>query len=205
MQRPVISGNPLSPHVRALVFALAEKDLPCTVQGPGNAQPVLHWGGHRVEGGLACLRHVNQTLPHPALEPADGAARDTMNRALDLYYGEAVVTLGSRVAAPYLVAVAMGTYLYSMRESDVEAALHTVGKLEELLGKSLFFGGDALSLADVAISSLYEPLSAVPEFGALVTIDSPLRGWFKRVSSRSAFDLTRQTGGSITSLVLATA
>jgi hypothetical protein len=45
----------------------------------------------------------------------------------------------------------------------------------------------------------------MPEYGSVVRAESPLRAWFKRMSSRSAFDLTRQGGGSIVSLFLAAA
>jgi glutathione S-transferase len=92
-----------------------------------------------------------------------------------------------------------------MPQEHHEAALRTVSSLEQELGSGAFFGGETLSLADIAVSALYEPLTEVPEYRDLVRLDSPLRPWFKRVASRSAFELTKQSGGSIASLFLAAA
>ena len=137
------------------------------------------------------------------LVPGDEAARASMNRVLELYYGEAVITLGRQVAAPYVVAIVAGEDAWPMAEAHRAAGLKTVSSLERELRGEAFFGGGTLSLADIAVSALFEPLSALPEYDGLVGRDSPLRAWFKRMSSRSAFDLTRQSGGSIASLYLA--
>lgn len=203
MARPIIIGNPLSPHVRALTFALAEKDVTFSIDGPLLAQPRMQWGESQVEGALACLRHVDQAVQRIPLEPAEDARRASMYRALDLYYREAVLTLGRHVAGPYILAIVIGAHAWPMPEEHYVAGLRTVASLENELGNGPFFGGNALSMADVAISALFEPLSEVPEYGELVRLDSPLRPWFERMTKRSAFEVTKQTGGSVASLYLA--
>lgn len=205
MARPIVIGNPLSPHVRALTLALAEKDVTFSIEGPQLAQPKMQWGESTVDGALACLRHIDQKVARVPLEPRDDAGRASMNRALDLYYREAVLTLGRQVAGPYILAMVIGHHAWPMPEEHVAEGLRTVASLESELGPGRFFGGDALSMADIAIGALFEPLSEVPEYGDLVRPDSPLRPWFKRMASRTAFELTRQSGGSVASLYLAAA
>jgi glutathione S-transferase len=205
MARPIITGNPLSPHVRALALALAEKDVTFSIQGPGHAQPSIQWGDSRSEGALNCLLHIEQSAPRLPLVPTDAAGRASMERVLELYYREAVVTLGRQVAAPYVLAIVVGEVAWPIPEAHHAAALRTVSALEHELGSGRFFGGETLSLADIAVSALYEPLSQMPEHGSVVRPESPLRPWFERMSSRGAFEVTRQDGGSIVSLYLAAA
>lgn len=203
MARPIIIGNPLSPHVRALTLALAEKDITFSIEGPLLARPRLQWGESQVEGALACLRHVDQAVQRAPLEPTDDARRASMNRALDLNYQEAVLTLGRQVAGPYILAIVIGAHAWPMPEEHYVAALRTVACLENELGNGPYFGGNSLSMADIAISALFEPLSEVPEYSDLVGPESPLRPWFERMTKRSAFEVTKQTGGSVASLYLA--
>lgn len=205
MPRPLITGNPLSPHVRAVALALAEKDVTFLIDGPGHAQPTLHWGDARVEGSLECLRYVEQRVPRMPLEPVDEAGRAAMNRVLERYYGEAVTTLGRQIAAPYVLGIIVGAMAWPVPQEHLAAARRTVSWLERELGSGPFFGGKTLSLADVAVASLYEPLSQIPECGDVVGVESPLRAWFERLASRSAFALTRQSGGAIVSLCMAAA
>lgn len=205
MSRPIITGNPLSPHVRAVTLALAEKDVTFSLQGPDHAQPSIQWGDARSEGALQCLLHVEQAVSRVPLIPADEAGRESMDRVLDLYYREAVMTLGRQIAAPYVLAIVVGEVAWPVPGEYHAAALRTVSSLEQELGSGPFFGGGTLSLADIAVSALYEPLSQMPECGSVVRPDSPLRGWFKRISSRGTFEVTRQTGGWIASLFLAAA
>jgi glutathione S-transferase len=221
MKMPTIYGDPLSPHIRALVFAFAEKDVVCSVEPPHLGaslaevfpleieqrrpvkEPRLLWNSHHIRGGEACLRFVEEHFESVPLVPSDGEARTRMDQALKLYYDEAVHTLGWEVAAPYVLALATSTMLDSMPADSVERARATVAKLEYLLGQEDFFGGNTLSLADVAISGLFEHLAAFREYALLVADGSTLRAWYKRISRRSAFDLTKQTGGQIPGLFYA--
>lgn len=126
-----------------------------------------------------------------------------MDRALEVYYEEATVTLGWRVAAPWVHAIATSTPVAKMAAAHVGEARRTVGTLEGFLSADPYFAGDGLSLADVAISSLFEHLSTFDDYQRLVPLGSSLREWFSRVSARAAFESTRQRGGAIPGLVLA--
>lgn len=218
MKQPTVIGDQVSPHVRALVFALAEKDIVCKIESPSSsealarfsgapesghaslAEPRLLWNHHQIVGREACLRFVDEMTDRNPLMPKADADRQRVEAALALYYREAVLTLGWQVAAPYLLAIVTGTELVPILPEPSEQARETVDKLEKLLGLAAFFGGERLSLADIALSALFEHFSTFREYQALVSSGSSLRGWYQRVSMRSAFDLTRQTGGSIPGL-----
>lgn len=218
MKQPIVIGDPTSPHVRALVFALAEKDIVCKVEsassgealatlsnvlgagGAGSNGPRLVWNHHQVAGREECLRFVDQMTDRNPLMPKVDADRQRVDAALSLYYREAILTLGWQVAAPYMFAIVTGTELMSMTQERSAEAIETVGTFEALLGSHAFFGGEALSLADIALSALFEHLATFREYPTLVPPGTKLRDWYQRVSMRSAFDLTRQTGGSIPGL-----
>lgn len=218
MPRPALFGNPLSPHVRALVFALTEKDITCTTSPREQhanlakmaalnvadrrliGEPGLKLGDDLVHGSETCLRFVEDAFPAMSLQPSSPADRARMNRTLEVYYKEAIITMGWRVAAPYVEALALSTFKQPMRDEHMADAKDTREALVSLLGDRPFFGGAQLCLADVAVSSMIEHLSALREYDEIVPVESPLRPWFKRVSSRSAFDLTKQNGGAITGL-----
>ncbi|WP_273452692.1 glutathione S-transferase C-terminal domain-containing protein [Nevskia ramosa] len=218
MKQPTVIGDQVSPHVRALVFALAEKDIVCKIESPSSsealarfsntpesgqaslAEPRLLWNDHQIIGREECLRFVDEMTERNPLTPKDDADHRRVEAALALYYREAVLTLGWQVAAPYMLAIVTGTPLGPILPEPSEEARETVGKLEGMLGSSAFFGGERLSLADIALSALFEHLSTFREYQTLVPSGSSLRGWYQRVSTRSAFDLTRQAGGSIPGL-----
>ena len=218
MKQPTVIGDQVSPHVRALVFALAEKDIVCKIESPSSsealarfssapeseraslAEPRLLWNHHQIIGREECLRFVDEMTDRNPLMPKGDADRQRVEASLALYYHEAVLTLGWQVAVPYMLAIVTGTPLVPILPQQSEEARETVGKLESLLGTSAFFGGETLSLADIALSALFEHLSTFREYQTLVSSGSSLRGWYQRVSTRSAFDLTRQAGGSIPGL-----
>lgn len=218
MKQPIVIGDSASPHVRALVFALAEKDIVCKVEptssgeglamlsswkdaaGAGSDGPHLVWNHHQIGGREECLRFVDQMTDRNPLTPKAEADRQRVDATLSLYYREAILTLGWQVAAPYMFAIVTGTVLAPMTPEQSAEAIQTVGKFEALLGPHAFFGGEALSLADIALSALFEHLATFREYSTLVPPGSKLRDWYQRVSTRSAFDLTRQTGGSIPGL-----
>lgn len=218
MKKPTVIGNRVSPHVRALVFALAEKDIVCKLecsfakddpaqyfvtsdsdQG-ASTDPQLLWNHHHLVGQEECLRFVDTMTDRNPLVPTNNADRERVEEVLDLYYREAVFTLGRNVAAPYLSAIVTGTQVQPLLTERMNDGRETVIKLERHLGSASFFGGQMLSLADIALSSLFEHLCTFREYQALVPSGSSLRSWYQRVSTRSAFDLTRQEGGSIPGL-----
>lgn len=218
MARPTLYGNPLSPHVRALVLALTEKDITCTTSPREQHQvlsrlapltvagrrqigePGLQLGDDLVHGSETCLRFVEDAFPSVSLQPAGAADRARMNRTLEVYYKEAVVTLGWQIAAPYVEALALSTFKVPLGDEQLMEAKDTASTIEGLLGGHAFFGGDKLCLADVAVGALIEHLVTLREYDEIVSTGSALRGWYQRLSTRPAFDLTKQTGGAIPGL-----
>jgi glutathione S-transferase len=124
--------------------------------------------------------------------------RARMNRALELNYREAVITLGSRIGGRYLAALVSNEWLDPTPSEAIFAdAGRTVAELEHLLKDDLFFAGTVFSLADIALSSLLDSLMETPDGDRIVPPDSDLRLWWERVSARNAFQLTKPKGGAL--------
>lgn len=220
-QQPTVFGDPASPHVRALIFALSEKDIVCKLEAPisPNAlqrifsmagsdhrpvvEPRMVWGEHVIAGREDCLRFADEMSDRNPLMPTDPDDRARVEALLTVFYREAVLTLGSQVAVPYLAAIISGMEVEPLLPTQIDDALRTVDKLETLLGPHAYFGGNSLSLADIALGGLFEHLSTMREYNALVPKTSSLRSWYKRVSARPLFELTKQSGASIPGLYCA--
>ena len=210
MSRPIVYGHSAHLHVRALLFALAEKEVVFRLQ-PQNAlpllgaasdhlfgEPVLEVGGHFVQGPETTLRFVADAFSGPALQPADARDRARMNRALELNYREAAVSLGSRIAGRYLAALVTESWFDSKSSEDILAdARRTVTKFEGILKDDPFLAGPEFSLADIALASLLDNIMIAPDGDLALPANTKLRLWWERVSERKAFRLTRPKGGAL--------
>lgn len=210
MARPVIFGDASHPHVRSITFALAEKDIIYTLvpreQAPllttGGEQriplhcnlgePALEYRGTIVSGADTVLRFVDDAFAGPRLQPADPLGRARMNRVMELYFREAVHTMGRQVAYRYVVAFLSGEYAPDLSERSLVQAQNTVAEFERLLAEGPFFAGVDFSLADIAIGSLFEKLSELADFRTIVARESALDAWWQRVSSRSVLKVTQE-------------
>lgn len=217
-QQPTVFGDPASPHVRALVFALSEKDIVCKLEAPSSphvlqrvfsmsesdhlpvVEPRIVWGEHVIAGREDCLRFADEISERNPLMPTDPEDRARVEESLAVFYREAVLTLGWQVAMPYLAAIVSGTEVEPILPARTDEALQTIDKFERLLGTHDYFGGYSLSLADIALSGVFEHLSTLREYDALVPKSSSLRSWYKRVSARPMFELTKQSVASIPGL-----
>jgi glutathione S-transferase len=207
MSRPIVFGQPSYPHVRSILFALTEKDVAYRVQASeavplldayasaisNLGEPLIELGGRIIRGTETILRFVEDTFSGPQLQPSDAIERARMNRALELNYREAVITLGSRIAGRYLAGL-VNEWLDPTPSEVLANARRTVGELEEILKDGPFFAGAVFSLADIALSSLLDTIMETPDGDLIAASDSNLRRWWSRVSAREAFQLTRPKG-----------
>lgn len=210
MSRPIVFGQASFPHVRSILFALAEKDVAYRVQAREAAplldadasatsnlgEPLIEVGGRIIRGSETVLRFVEDAFSGPPLQPTDAIERARMNRALELTYREAVITLGSRIAGRYLAAL-VNEWLEPTPSEVLADARRTVGELEEVLKDGPFLAGVVFSLADIALSSLLDTIMETPDGDLIAASDSKLRRWWSRVSAREAFQLTRPKGGAL--------
>jgi glutathione S-transferase len=210
MSRPTVYGNSAHLHVRALLFALEEKEVVFRLQprdtrpllgdapDSGFGEPVLEVGGHFVQGPETTLRFVADAFVGPALQPADAHDRARMNRALELNYREAAVSLGYRIGGRYLAAMVTSGWFDSKSSEELLAdARKTVVEFERILKDDPFLAGAEPSLADIAIASLFDTVMATPDGDLVLPHGTKLRLWWERVSARPAFQTTRPKGGAL--------
>jgi glutathione S-transferase len=179
--------------VRQLPLPGAE-DAPNTKFG----EPVLDVGGQIVLGAETTLRFVADAFAGPALQPTEPHERARMNRALELNYREAGVTLGSQIVGPYIAALVSADWIDPTPSAVVLAdARKTIAEFERLLKDDPFLAGSAISLADIALASLLDHVMDTPDRDLIVPEDTKLRLWWERVSARNAFKTTKPRGGAL--------
>ena len=216
MSRAVVFGQASYLHVHSLLFALAEKGvayrlqpadampIPSTEDGRSVAarEPALEVGGKLVRGAESALRFVEDAFVGPRLQPEDPFERAQMNRALEIYYREAVITIGSRIVNRYLAAIITSEWIDpAPAESVLHDARRTVESFEEILGPGPFIAGRQFSLADIAVACLFDNIMELEEASLVVPDGTPMRDWWNRVRVRKAFVATRPKAGPLFGLV----
>ena len=203
----LVHSIPGSPFGRAVLIVLEEKGAPYrlaavapgalrspehTARHPFARVPVLEHDGFRLYETQAILRYLDRVLPAPPLTPVDArrAARMDQLMAINdwyLFQGVANVIGFQRVVGPRLLGL-------TPDEAAIAAAMskaRTVfAELSALLGRQLFFAGEAFTLADVLLAPQLDFLSATPEW-AVLTADTPhLCAWLERVRARPSLEAT---------------
>ena len=169
-------GAPISPYVRKVLAYAAEKGLALEMvptgigdpnpefiaASPFRKMPAFSDGDFRISDSTAIITYLEAKYPEPALLPADPA-----ERARTIWYEEFADTMMSaaggkvffnRVVAPKFLG----------REGDEEAAKAGEAELmpfrdylEDVIPASGFLVGDRLTLADIAIASVFVNLDHV--------------------------------------------
>lgn len=180
----VIYGSPVSPFVRKVAAVAIEKDVPFEIEqvnvfdppqwfreiSPMKRIPVLRDRSIAEEGPEGTIpdsspicAYIEAKHPTPALYPADPYAR---GRALwiEEYADTALAPAGGLgIFRPIFFAVTKG------EEPDVAKARTTWAEqmppvfdtLEAALGSREFFAGDALSIADIAVTTILMQVALV--------------------------------------------
>ena len=207
MPKPVIVGDPSSIFVRAILIALTEKGVGFGLleeseqprhdfgeRLPG--ETAIEHGGFVVRGAESVLRYVDEALPGPRLQPEAPRQRARMNRALEIYFREAVPILGGQILMRNLASAFTDEWISpTLPESVASAARQTIGRLAQVLDDGPFFAGDLFTLADAAMAPLFDYLMPLPEAEALLPPTSPLRSWWERMVQRDSVCRTRARNG----------
>jgi glutathione S-transferase len=180
----VIYGSPISPFVRKVAAVAIEKDVPFEVEqvnvfappqwfrdiSPMKRIPVLRDRSIAAEGpegtipdSSAICAYIEAKHPSPALYPGDPHAR---GRAvwIEEYADTALAPAGGLgIFRPIFFAVSKG------EEPDLEKARATwandmpgvFGYLESVLDGREFFAGEALSIADISVTTILMQIALV--------------------------------------------
>lgn len=194
---------PGSPYAQKIKIALREKGLPFTLETPdslgtgrtddafgaGNPRaevPLLVDGAVRIFDSTVILEYIEERWPAPPLMPADPAARaqarmtedvcDTQYEAITWGFGE--VKWFGRATGPLA-----DTLLAAAARQTAEL----LAWLTIRLGARAWFGGDALSRADIAVAPLLHR-SVLNGMGPVA--GSPLDAWYQRLIQRPSVAAT---------------
>lgn len=199
MPQPVIFGDPSSIFVRAILIALAEKGITAGLTGESDRPPgetAIERGGFVVRGTETILRYLDEALPGPRLQPEAPRQQARMNRALEIYFREAVPILGGRILMRSLGSAFTDEWISpDLPESLASTVRQTVGRLSEVLGVSPFFAGDKFTLADAAVAPLFDYLMPLLETEELIPPTSPVRSWWQHMVQRGSVWNTRPRSG----------
>ena len=208
MTRYVVHTVPGSPYGRSVMTTLEEKGADwrlaaidqADVRGPAHValhpfgkMPILEWDGRLLYETDAILRYLEDALPGPSLVPSGIDDRARMNQAMGIcdayvFPEGARVIVFQRIIGPAIIPGFVpdeAAILEGMPRS------HTIyAELSRLLGTREWFGGDALSLADLMIGPQLELYSRTPEWAELTATRENLRIWLDRLEARPSMQAT---------------
>ena len=201
MQELVVHGLSGSPFVSSVLIGLAEKRLPHryvrmpfgTSKSPENMArqpfgrvPSLEHGDFHLYETQAILRYIDQLAPEPVLQPADARARARMNQVMGINDWYLFPRVGVAITFPRIVAP---LYQRPVDEAAIVAALPAarvcIGELDRLLGGGPFFGGEAISLADILVVPQLDFAALTQEARDLMA-PTGLAAWLERMRARDS-------------------
>jgi len=195
----VLVGNPVSPYVRAVRIALAEKGVAYTLKPepphspevdaihPFGRIPALYDGPLQFYETRAILRYIDEAFDGPSLLPASGvtsrARAEQWYSVLDDYGYDAVVT---RYIIPILF-----TPGSTPDRAAIDAALPDIDRLLATLDTAYaqrdFLVGNAPCIADYLAAPLLYSLSKMPEGSGLMAKYANVQRALKAMQARPSF------------------
>jgi glutathione S-transferase len=203
----VVHATPGSPFSRSVMAALEEKGAPWRLAAlkPGTSKqephlsrhpfgrmPVVEHDGFTMYETQAILRYLDRILPEPALTPAEPRAAARMDQVMNindwyLFQGCGNVITFQRIVRPMLFG--QPTDEDAVREAMPRG--HVVfAELSRLLGDQPWFGGAAVSLADLMVAPQLDFFAKTPEWQELTVDRSNLVNWLARAETRPSLKAT---------------
>lgn len=197
----IVHGISFSPYVRSVAMALEIKGVPYrhrrlelrpAAGGLGSPEhlklhpfgrvPVLDHGDFRIYETQAILRYLDARFPEQPLQPTEPKALGQMSQAMGIHdcymFTQSVRPIGAqRVVRPALMGLTPDEAVVAEALPVTQVCLTA---LDCLLGKKPFFGGDALSLADLLLAPQLHLISGVPEVRAMLE-GMGLFDWLERM------------------------
>jgi len=132
----------------------------------------------------AMLRYIDEAFGGPPLQPTDPKARARMSQVLNIVDWYVMPSLSAGIGFNRIIAPIFG---FPVDEAKVKAAIPlartSLTALEDLLGAQTYFGGDQITLADLAAVAHLDMVPKSPE-GAELIAGSPLLAWLDRMAER---------------------
>ena len=207
MSEFIVHSIPGSPYGRAVFSTLEEKraDYRLAVVTPETSKrephlsrhpfgrvPVLEHGDLMLYETQAILRHLDRTLPDPALTPGAPQAAARMDQVMNicdwyLFQGVSNVIGFQRIVRPRLLGQPADEAAIAKAMPKAHAV---IDELSRLLGGKPYFAGDAMSLADLMVAPQFDFLQQTPEWAPLTANTRNLNAWLDRMIARDSFAAT---------------
>jgi glutathione S-transferase len=202
MSQPVVYGDAISTYVRSVRLALEEKGVAHTlvavdlVKGqhkqqdhlarhPWGKMPAFEHDGNSFYEASAIERYIDEAFPGPALMPATPAERARVNQVMSIVDSYGYPASVTNIFIPRVLIPSLGG---QTDEAQVEAAKPQAAlfldELGRLLGGANYFGGAAVSLADLHVLPVLTYLRATPEGQALIAAAPSIAAWMDRMNQR---------------------
>lgn len=209
MAEPVLYGPLFSTYLRSARLALEEKGVAYRVEDvnmrrlahkrpehlarhPFGKVPVFEHDGFTLYETAAILRYVDEAFDGPALQPETPQARARMTQVIGVIDAYAYPALVAGILLPRLRAQTIRKEPDQAALSEAMVASRTcLAALEAALDENAFFGGAAISLADLHLMPIYDYFTQTPEGDALLPETPGLSRWWSEVSRRPSLQTTK--------------
>jgi glutathione S-transferase len=203
----IVHATPGSPFSRSVMAALEEKGArwrlaalkpgtskqePHLSRHPFGRIPVLEHDDFMVYETQAILRYLDRILAEPSLTPADPKAAARMDQVMNindwyLFQGCGNIITFQRIIRPTLFG--QPTDEAAIREAMPRGRV-VFGELSRLLGSQPWFGGAAVSLADLMVAPQLDFFAKTPEWQELTADHANLVDWLARMEARPSLKAT---------------
>jgi glutathione S-transferase len=154
--------------------------------------PVLEHDNFTVYETQAILRYLDRVLAEPRLTPADPKAAARMDQVMNindwyLFQGCGNIITFQRIIRPTLFG--QPTDEAAVREA-MPRGRTVFAELSRLLGSQAWFGGNAVSLADLMVAPHFDFFAKTPEWQELTADHANLVDWLARMEARPSLQAT---------------
>jgi glutathione S-transferase len=203
----IVHATPGSPFSRSVMATLEEKGAhwklaalkpgmskqqPHLSRHPFGRMPVVEHDGFTVYETQAILRYLDRILPEPALTPDEPKAAARMDQVMNindwyLFQGCGNIITFQRIIRPILFG--QPTDENAVREAMPRGRI-VFAELSRLLASLEYFGGDAVSLADLMVAPHLDFFAQTPEGQELTADYANLIDWLIRMEQRPSLKAT---------------
>ncbi len=202
---PTFLGDYRSSYVRSARMAFAEKGVACALEthppqspeilalNPFGKMPTYRCGEFTLYETSAIMRHLDETMPGPALmpkEPIERAKAEQWISALNCYGYPAMVR---NYVLQYVFPRGPGG---EPDRATIDAALPEIrkvlGALDRAINSRDHLVGDSLTLADILMTRMIASLRAMPEGKELIAAFPNLRRAADKLAQRPSYVAANQ-------------
>ncbi len=213
MSKPEIHGPNFSTYVRTVRLALIEKGAEFDLhevniltgahtepahlaRNPFAKVPSFTDDGVTIYETSAITRYIDRAFPGPALQPTDAKAAARCDQVVSIVdsFGYGCI-IGKLVWQRLVTPMLGGTPDDAMVESGMPMVRTCLAEFERLLAGGPYFGGAAISLADLHLAPVFGYLMATQEGRDSVATLPGLSAWWELIAARPSMRATEPVFG----------